>query len=295
MNQKENLYEIFELIDMELIERQIPITLRFMNALLELSKSFDVKIPISMDDGGLPNNDFGNYLSRTLFDWYEAKYGDAQSYNADLGCFYHSIRGQLWHYRVPNFYGKSSFFISRDLSDKGKINETNILRMSSNMTQFYIDGLSDDELLHIGSSFKIALDSYHILSSWVCEDLPYSRSIRADLDTVTAQLDMHRANYDQARWSYMQCAEKILKAWLQKADVPEDRLKKIGHNIHKLINEFNKRYEVKLSVANLDAINCSAGARYDEEHFTSEDIILAQEWLFNLIKSIGFIPKLATI
>lgn len=103
-------------------------------------------------------------------------------------------------------------------------------------------------------------------------------------------------DYAQARWAYLQCAEKILKAWLLKAGLTEKELKnKYGHSIHKLVNAFNLHYKENLSLNGLESIKCSAGARYGDENFTSDDIIDAQEWLFKLIKTIGFEPTLATI
>lgn len=288
--------DIFEEIDERLIAQGVPIKLRYMEAVGEVSAYFgNVPIPLS-PKSLLPNNEMGNQLCVWLHDWYDAKYGKLQSFNSDLGFFYQKIRGDLWHYRVPNFVGTCNFFIDKNLTVCGAHNETNIMRMSSNMTQAYVNSLTDDELSSLMASFSSALESFEILSSWRIAKIPFCQAIEADLKTITVQLQTNTMNYGQARWAYSQCAEKILKAWLLKAGISEKRLKdKYGHSIHKLVNAFNKHYNEQLSSDKFDAITCSPSARYDEDDFSSEDIIEAQNWLFETIKTIGFSPKLATI
>lgn len=288
--------DIFEEIDERLIAQGVPIKLRYMEAVGEVSAYFgNVPIPLS-PKSLLPNNEMGNQLCVWLHDWYDAKYGKLQSFNSDLGFFYQKIRGDLWHYRVPNFVGTCNFFIDKNLTVCGAHNETNIMRMSSNMTQAYVNSLTDAELSSLMASFSSALESFEILSGWRIAKIPFCQAIEADLKTITVQLQTNTMNYGQARWAYSQCAEKILKAWLLKAGISEKRLKdKYGHSIHKLVNAFNKHYNEQLSSDKFDAITCSPSARYDEDDFSSEDIIEAQNWLFETIKTIGFSPKLATI
>ncbi len=288
--------DIFEEIDERLITQGVPIKLRYMEAVGEVSAYFgNVPIPLS-PKSLLPNNEIGNQLCVWLHDWYDAKYGKLQSFNSDLGFFYQKIRGDLWHYRVPNFVGTCNFFIDKNLTVCGAHNETNIMRMSSNMTQAYVNSLTDAELSSLMASFRSALESFEILSGWRLAKIPFCQAIEADLKTISVQLQTNAMNYGQARWAYSQCAEKILKAWLLKAGISEKRLKdKYGHSIHKLVNAFNKHYNEQLSSDKFDAITCSPSARYDEDDFSSEDIIEAQNWLFETIKTIGFSPKLATI
>lgn len=296
MSKKVIINEVFEEIDQRLIEQGVPITLRYMEAIGEVSKYFgNAPIPLS-PKSLLPNNDLGNQLCQWLHDWYDAKYGELQFFNSDLGFFYQKIRGDLWHYRVPNFAGTCNFFVDKDLTVCGANNETNIMRMSPNMTQAYVNSLTDDELSSLMATFSDALESFEILSGWRCAKIPFCQAIEADLQTITVQLRTHTMNYGQARWAYSQCAEKILKAWLLKAGITESMLKdKYGHSIHKLVNAFNKHYGEQLSTDRLDVIICSPSARYDEDDFSLEDIIKAQDWLFETIKTIGFSPKLATI
>lgn len=296
MSKKVVINDIFEEIDERLIAQGVPINIRSMEAIGEVSKYFgNVPIPLS-PKSLLPNNEMGNQLCVWLHDWYDAKYGRLQSFNSDLGFFYQKIRGDLWHYRVPNFVGTCNFFIDKNLTVCGDHNETNIMRMSSNMTQAYVNSLTDAELSSLMASFSSALESFEILSGWRLEKIPFCQAIAADLKTITVQLQTDTMNYGQARWAYSQCAEKILKAWLLKAGISEKRLKDdYGHSIHKLVNAFNKHYCEQLSSDKLDAITCSPSARYDEDDFSSEDIIEAQSWLFETIKTIGFSPKLATI
>ncbi|WP_404395512.1 hypothetical protein [Pseudoalteromonas phenolica] len=293
MNKKIVINDVFEEIDQHLIEQNVPIKLRCLKAVEHVSKYFDnVPIPLSKNSP-LPNNSLGNQLGEWLLTWYEEKYGTLQSYNSDLGFFYQRIRGDLWFYRVPNFIGHCSFFIDKDLTNKGAQNETNIMRMSAKMTQAYVNSLTEEELNSLGQSFCLALEAFQILNTWKLKKIPFFPAIEADFQTISVQLQSNSMNYGQARWAYSQCAEKILKAWLLNAGINKEELqKKYGHNIHKLVNAFNKHYAKSISTNGLNSIICSAGVRYDEGEFSSKDIIKAQTWLFKTIITIGTDPKL---
>lgn len=293
MKKEINANEIFENIDKSLIEKGVPITHRYMEAIREVSQHFgNIPIPIS-PKALLPHNELGNQLCIWLDNWYTNKYGDNQKFNSDLGFFYQKIRGDLWKYRIPNFYGTCNFFINQDLSDKGKGNETNIMRMSERMTQVYVNDLSDGELSEIHSNFANAIEVFQIFSSWSSSGLRMFSAIRADLRNVSIQLENHIPHYGQTKWSYLQCAEKIIKSWLLKSSVSEEELKKkYGHSIHKLVNAFNKHYVQQISIKELTHIDCSADARYEDESYSLEDIVKAQNWLFKLIISIGYSPTL---
>lgn len=294
MIKKITINDVFEDIDNRLIEEDVPITLRYIKATGEVSKYFDnVPVPLSSKNL-LPNNDFGNQLSIWLSSWYDAKYGINQKYDSDLGFFYQEIRGDLWRFRVPDFYGRCIFFIDNNLGNRGANNETNILRMCPQLTQTYVNSLKENEMRQLASNYYIAVESLQILSAWKIKKIPFYKEFDADLKTISAQLGNHCSNYGQARWAYLQCAEKILKSWLLKAGHSEDNLRKqFGHNIRKLLSEFNKCYIEKVSISQVDDIACSAGARYGESGFSKKDIIKAQAWLFNLIKGIGDAPRLA--
>jgi hypothetical protein len=264
-----------------------------MDATGEVSQHFG-NIPIPMSPKALlPDNELGNKLCIWLDNWYTNKYGDNLNFNFDLGFFYKKIQGDLWKYRIPNFCGTCNFFISQDLSDKGKENETNIMRMAEKMTQSYVNKLNNDELSEIRLSFANAIEVFQVFSSWSSSDLKMYNAIRADLRNVSIQLDDHIPHYGQTKWSYLQCAEKIMKSWLLKSGVTEEVLKKrYGHSIHKLTNAFNKHYVPQVSTAELLHIDCSADARYEDGSYGLDDIVNAQNWLYKLIVSIGYSPEL---
>lgn len=295
MEKKVNVNEVFEYIDKKLIEKGVPITHRYIDAIGEVSQHFDnIPIPIS-PKALLPDNELGNQLCIWLNNWYTNKYGDNQKFNSDLGFFYQKIRGDLWKYRVPNFYGTCNFFINQDLSDKGKDNETNIMRMSEKMTQSYVNELSDDELSEIHLSFTNAIEVFQIFNSWSSSGLRMFSAIQADLRNVSIQLENHIPHYGQTKWSYLQCAEKIIKSWLLKSGVPDEVLKnKYRHSIHKLVNAFNKHYVQQISIKELAHIDCSADARYEDGSYSLDDIVKTQDWLFKLIISIGYSPWLSS-
>ncbi|MEZ9510908.1 hypothetical protein AB4341_08580 [Vibrio breoganii] len=292
MRKQININDVFESIDNKLIEKRVPITHRYMDATREVSQYFgNVPIPIS-PKSLLPNNEFGNKLCIWLSDWYDHKYGDSQNINCDLGVFYQKVRGDLWKYRIPNFYGRCSFFVSQDLSDKGSNNETNILRMCEDMTESYVNNLSNEELKEIASNYSNAIEVFQTFSSWSSSNLKMHSTIRADFRNISTQLDTHTPHYGQAKWAYLQAAEKIIKSWLMKSGLDGAALKKLGHNMHRLVNAYNENYAQPISLINLEHINCPADARYEDENFSMVDVLNSQSWLFELITSIGYSPKL---
>lgn len=233
MRQKVVINDVFEDIDNQLTERGVPIALRYMEAIGEVSKYFgNTPIPLS-PKSLLPNNDLGNQLCIWLHGWYDARYGDNQRYNSDLG-FLSENSWRSMALPSAKFFGTCNFFIDKNLETRGGDNKTNILRMSPKMTQTYVNSLTEIELQQLVSNFEIAIESFEIVSGWRVIKIPFYQAIDADFKTIAAQLESHIMNYGQARWAYLQCAEKILKSWLLKAGCTEERLKnKFGHSIHK--------------------------------------------------------------
>lgn len=291
MKIKKDLNAIFEEIDQNLIAKSIPIPHRFTEALGDLSIIFNTEIPISTKN---KENDesLGYFLSSCLDNWYSAKYGDKRKLNIDIGFFYILIKNDLWRYRVPNFFGECNFFIERDLSDKGGKNETNILRMCNEMTQFYINSLNEEEVLKIFDLYKIALEVFPIFRSW--SKLKFFQAINADLNNVSIQLKSDFPHYGQALFSYQQVGEKILKSWLIQAGLTQEELKrKYGHHIDKLVKKFNELYENNIEFSLLEGLKNDQNFRYSQEDDFSKAMIMeAQQALFYLILSIGDAPKL---
>lgn len=291
MIQKLNLNEIFEKIDTKLINKQIPITHRFLEATKEISNMFNTPILLypkgSVDDGSLEY-----HLSSCLDDWYTNKYGDKRKFNIDLGAFYINIRGDLWKYRIPNFFGTCNFFIEKNLSDKGENNETNILRMCKDMTQFYANSLNDNEQLHIFKTYEKALEVFQIFRSWRTNDVAMLEAIHADINNIHSQLDTTFPHYGQALFSYLQVGEKIIKSWLLKSGLSLKILKeKYGHKIDKLAQAFNDRHEEQLEIDIINWLKNDPNLRYGKEKdFYIQDIIKAQEAIFHIILTIGYYP-----
>lgn len=292
MPRKININEVFENIDKKLIEQKVPITHRFLEATVEVSKFFgDIAIPLS-PQALLLNNDLGNNLCVWLDKWYTSKYGEGRKLNMDLGSVYILTQGDLWKYRVPNFYGSCNFFIDRNLLNEGESNETNIMRMCEKMTLAYVKALNDIELEKLFIKYRQALEVFQIFSAWNFEKLAMIEAFRADLANVASQLDGNFPHYGEALWSYMQCSEKILKSWLLKTSLTTEELKnKYGHKIEKLAQAFNKYYKPQISLTSITLLNCSTDARYDGHEYTQEDILRAQDSFFQLILDIGYSPE----
>ena len=155
-----------------------------------------------------------------------------------------NLQGDLWRFRVPNFYGKCEFFIEKNLNIKGGQNQTNILRMCKEITPFMIERLTDDELELIIDLYSKALESFQILNHWNSY-LIFAESIRADLRSIKNHLEINNQNFGQVKYAFMQCVEKILKSFLLKAGLTEKELKaKYGHSIVKLAKAYMKTIKI---------------------------------------------------
>lgn len=291
MKDKLNLNEIFENIDIKLIERGTPIAHRFLEATTEVSNMFNVSI-LLYPKGKINDGSLEYYLSSCLDNWYTAKYADKIKLNTDLGCFYIIIKKDLWKYRVPNFFGICNFFIEKDLSDKGSDNETNILRMCKDMTQFYVNNLNDFEQLYIFKAFENALEVFQIFGGWRADDVPMLEAIHADMNNISIQLDTTFPHYGQALFSYLQVGEKIIKSWLLNSELSLKELKgKYGHNVSKLAKAFNERYVEQLDINIINDLKNDSNFRYSKEKdFNINDIIKAQNTIFHIILTIGKSP-----
>lgn len=289
---EKELIHLIDKFDKEAIEKQIPVYQRYMYVHSRLGNVFpNIPLPI-VAYSPLRDNELGNFIVECLNKWFKDKYAESLRTNLDLGIVIINLQGDLWRFRVPNFYGKCEFFIDNDLNVKGANNQTNILRMCEELTPFIIQKLNDDEFDFILKIYSEALEVYQILNHWYSY-LTFAKSIRADLRNINNHLEINNQNLGQVKYAFMHCAEKILKSFLLMAGLTEKELKdKYGHSIVKLTKAFNQYYQENISLVDISFIECSADARYGTVNFQHEDIMKAQQWFFYMIRTINFSPSL---
>ncbi|CAM3876241.1 hypothetical protein PAHA111176_23755 [Parendozoicomonas haliclonae] len=255
----------------------------------DVSLFFNVSIPISPNNP-LPGNELGNMLAKELCSWYDHKYGDRQKISWKLGEFVLKIRNDLWLYKVPVYYGTCNFFINKNLSDSGDNCSVNILCMCKNMTQVYVNNLTNEELNYIAASFNFSRQSFEILNHWSKVNLPMYSALMADLENGRQQLITRHAHYGQAKWSYLQCFEKIIKGWLQKADISSKEIRSFSHHLEKAVSKFNQVYRQNIDPNLYELVQCPASVRYDEVPTSKAEAIKSQNAVLSLIQQIGYSP-----
>lgn len=286
-----DINKIFEKIDAKLAAENVPVDLRLDVAFGEVSDYFGICLPVR-SSAPLPSNEAGNQIAAWLENWYQSMYGQQKTKRFVLGEFSVKIRNDLWLYSIPEYSGKCSFFVNKDLYDKGESYEANVLRMCIEMQQSYINRLTDAEVKYIFKTFNFSRESFEIYSCWSVLELPMYHAATADYENAKVQLHNYNPHYGQARWSYLQCFEKIIKSWLKKTGKTDSELRDIGHSLEESIKKFNQLYSSKISLDLARKIQCSASVRYDEEESNKEQALAAEKAVLQLIHEIGFNPTL---
>lgn len=285
-----NIQEIISDVDAKLIRKNIPIKIRCVSAIGEISDLLDVPIPIYPDES-CPVGILGEVLCREIYEWYGNRYGLRQRLNNDLGCFIIFLRGDFWFCRIPDFHGTCNFFICQDLSEKGNDNETNILNMIEGMTQDNASSLTDSELEMIYDLYLVALEASETLDAWRFSNLLMYEAAVADLNSATQHVISSSPHYGQAGWSYAQFIEKVIKSWLEVGRVEHKKIRALNHNISRIAEKYNEIYNNKITMSNISMIISSSGLRYDEVPISQNQIFEMQNKVFKVIIEIGMKPE----
>ena len=113
------LNNLIEKFDKEAIDKRIAVYQRYMYIHSRLGNVFPtIPLPIVVNSP-LNDNELGNFIVECLDKWCRSKYQNARRTNLDLGMVIINLQGDLWRFRVPNFYGKCEFFIEKNLNIKG--------------------------------------------------------------------------------------------------------------------------------------------------------------------------------
>lgn len=267
-----------------------PIPHRIGRCLSEVSKKYDISLPIfcPIEKKSLNESYRVTYIVQ---EWYKERYGNRLHANYDIGFLLLLLRGQILTCRVPNFYGECNFFIDQDLNVKKNGNETNILEMIDGITQDFSNSLSDKEQSYIFSSFQKGLNAAIIISDWRLSNLEMIRAATNDLEGIKNNFILNQPHLANSKWAYNQFLEKILKSWLLKTGSTRPELQDKGHKLISLVRFFNENYQNKINESKIPEIIGKPSLRYDEIEVTNEELIKVQDSVFDIILQIGSSPK----
>ncbi|MEQ9867413.1 hypothetical protein [Pectobacterium aroidearum] len=282
MFNEKGLILILEDVDANMAKNNIPIRHRLPRALLEVSKKLNLSISL------YPNflsNGYVDEHSKFIHEWYNNRYGDRLKYSGRLGSFYVLLKHDFWFFDVPVFFGECAFYLCQDLSDIGGGSSCNILATCKEMTQSFADLLTDAEIKSIQDVFILAV-SFHIsLESIKCRGLIMGDAAFADLNAANGHIISQVEHYGQAKWSYSQFIEKILKSLIHLKGV--NNVRRFNHSLLELTREFNKVYSANVPLELVEEIKASANVRYDEGKVKKEEIFRIQSCVFHFINEVS--------
>jgi len=288
----EDLERIVRDIDDKFNVSNVAIPRRVINCIAEVSKILKISLPILATKENSKESD-AYMITYLISEWYKNMYGNRLRINIDIGFLIILLRGELLVCRIPNFFGTCKFFIEEDLSYECLDDETNILKMIDGMTQGFADSLSDNEKEMIFLSFSKALEASEIIQSWLNFELKMFQAAINDLMSVRDNIKLNAPHLSNAKWSYNQFIEKVIKSWLLYAGVEPEKVKELNHFISKIVDKFNLTFIEQLNKHDLDSIKGNPGLRYDEVVVTQDELIAIQDKIFDAIKCIGFKPTIS--
>lgn len=166
----------------------------------------------------------GDDLTIRAAQWFDQHYGERLKLNFSPGSTVVLVRNDPWMIRLPRFYG--SWLITTedspsDLPDNvpsiirrdGKPMTYNCLRSLEDIPETFREALTSTERDQVKSQFSAALDAFNTL-----ENMPSSELVshaRADIRAAVGHLEGHTRNHSLSKWSSLQAAEKILKAYIR--------------------------------------------------------------------------------
>lgn len=267
-------------IDRELDDRNLPFYQRPMHAFSTLVDKLDPKgmFPITSKDF----NDSDDFSNEAIFtqvnNWYEGTYGDRTKIHMGPGSYILIIKGEPWKVELPLAYGRNNFTIDSDLekveryvvaNDGKKVPSTNILWHVEDITRKIALSLSDEEREIILQDYMFALNSVQFLRD--LKGVPYMEQGMNDYEMAIHNIFYKYPDYNNAKWSALQFAEKTIKSKLKQHN---DEFFKRIHNLSDLSQDLEE-IGIDVSKELLSHIQCSAGVRYGEQKVTRNEAVLA--------------------
>ena len=287
----EEFNSLMEKIETELIEENVPIHFRQIEAVRKVCMKFGIDLElVSHDVAPLPKKFEGESLSARIRDWYEERYGDRLKIDFGPGQAAILLRGDPWKIKFPLLLGSFKIVCDPDIEKYRNFEILSIRQIEyvcnpliciDSMTTSLANSLNNDELRHIERFFLSALKTLHLL-----QDIKYKVFIpeaTSDLQSAVSSLFPRTVHYGQSKWSSLQFLEKLLKCYLELKSVNYPR----NHNLTELTELAENIGLSSLSRQLINKIECAAGVRYGEIPVTLFEAIEAHHVTLELCKQIA--------
>ncbi|HZG44002.1 MAG TPA: HEPN domain-containing protein [Longimicrobium sp.] len=268
---------LMERVDAELRADEVPFAARSMAALSSIARRFQIELPgWTVDRDPHPGQYTGMDLTIRVVRWIDERYGNRQQIDLRPGRTVVFIRGDLWEAWLPRLIGSHVLFASATepsdcirgvLMEQGPPSRYNVLDSITDLAPGLRRSLTASETQEILSNFTAALDDYMLIEQ--ARHLPLVHQARHDYDATVHHL-LNGAS-GQARWSALQAAEKMLKAYLTHSGVKPP----FTHDLERVARKAVELGLGDVPEAWLSVAQCDAAVRYGDIRVPMEEAVAA--------------------
>ncbi|MBW2608497.1 MAG: HEPN domain-containing protein [Deltaproteobacteria bacterium] len=281
-NDPHEFNELLLRVDRQLADEGIRIHMRLLHALRVISTEFGIPLPLGPPTAGMvhPTDRYWP-ISERIRTWYERQYGDRLKVHLGPGRMAFLIENDVWVFRFPRCYGKVKYTASRtaksiSMCANGEPAICNILDSIEKLPEGLRHSLSDSHLRQLLDNFMLGYDGLRQLQTLVGDELV--NSAFADIAACVDHISSNSPNYDLAKWSSLQAAEKVLKAGIRKTGAQFPKT----HKLSQLVKIARDAGLDLHSDGVIVKLQCSPGIRYGQEPCTLEQAVEAHHAVFEL-------------
>jgi hypothetical protein len=266
-----------ESVDAGLRRENVPFEMRSLAALSMIAREYRVELPGWCEDRDpRPGEYSGVDLTIRVVRWIDDRYGARQGMDLRPGRTVVLIRGDVWEAWLPRLLGSHVLFASAtrpsdDIPavqvDSGLPARYNILDSITDLASGLRRSLVPAETREILANFTSAFEDFYLIEQ--VKGLELARQARHDYDATVHHL-LAGAN-GQARWSALQAAEKMLKAFI--VDAGEEPPK--THELERVAVKAVELGMGELPKALLTAAQCNPAVRYGELRVSRQEAVEA--------------------
>ena len=268
---------LMQRVDADLASEGIPIPFRPIRALGVIGKEFNATIRLSKpypnEGPSSPNVTNWPFAERT-YRWFDKRYGKRLLHDPRPGKIVFILQQAPWVLFLPRMFGQVQVVASRTLTSERFRNDGvppiyNVLEGIEGLTEEMKRSLTDDELRQIFALFQLGYNALTTME-YLCKNV-LVESAMTDINTTVEHIMARNPSYGQSRWASLQATEKVLKASIELKGGTYSHT----HDLRKILLETSALGIPSPSQEDIDAIQCTASARYGTESTTLGEAVTA--------------------
>ena len=200
-------------------------------------------------------------LYEKIVDWFNRRYGDRLKMDPTWRMAV-LIRGDLYQLRLPLCFGSVNLTCSPEhfgianeakVGGRNQLPTINILDLLDDFTEDYGRSLTRDELMALTNAFLLGFDARNKIDS--ISESEFVKEAIGDIHVSVTHLFATPPQYGLSKWSSLQAAEKLLKAFIRQQGGEVERI----HKLEKLASVAESLGSPPVPRSLLDKIQCPAG------------------------------------